>query len=506
MNLLTDPIFTTDPLGALSLPGVLAGSARGEVRGFARLRPHQRAAWHMFRVQLSALALRAGGLAEPPEDEEMWRALLRALTPNLGDDPWRLVVEDRGRPAFLQPPDPGGLKWEPVPTPDALDLLITARNHDVKAAIALDARPEDWSYALVSLQTSEGYGGRSNFGIARMNGGSSSRPMLSLAPAGSGGAPDPSSWWRRDLRVLLRGQNAETILRRGGPALLWCLPWPEGRQLAVQDLDPWFVEVCRRVRLMARDGRLGAERAGSGSARVDAKAFAGALDDAWAPVHAAGDKRKALTLSEGRFDYRRIVDLLLGGDWIVPAAAEVQADEEAGDLVLVAEALARGNSKTDGLKTREVPVPRHVLGLFMTDAGRVSTVAQAQMREIANADAALREAVALYAAGGDRAKLGKAHRQRAAAARARLDAFADRVFFEHLWERAAAMAGEEAAETRTRRRFKAALVEAARRELDMAFGSIPCPSIEAPRAEVRARSRLEGLLRHHGLIEEVEHV
>lgn len=143
MNLLTDPIFTTDPLGALSLPGVLAASARGEARGFARLRPHQRAAWHMFRVQLSALALRAGGRIEPPEDEETWQELLRALTQDLSDDPWRLVVEDRGRPAFLQPPDPGGLKWEPVLTPDALDLLITARNHDVKAAIAQDARPED---------------------------------------------------------------------------------------------------------------------------------------------------------------------------------------------------------------------------------------------------------------------------------------------------------------------------------------------------------------------------
>ena len=183
----------------------------------------------MFRVQLAALALRADGRAEPLEDEATWAALLRGLTPELGDDPWRLVVEDRGRPAFLQPPDPGGLKWEPVPTPDALDLLVTARNHDVKAAIARDAGPEDWAYALASLQTSEGFGGRNNYGIARMNGGSSSRPMLGFAPAGAGGAPDPSSWWRRDLGLLLRRQNTETILTRGGPALLWCLPWPEGR-------------------------------------------------------------------------------------------------------------------------------------------------------------------------------------------------------------------------------------------------------------------------------------
>lgn len=510
MNLLTDRPFTCDPVGQLSLPGLMGASARGEVQSFRRLRPHQRAAWHMFRVQLAALALRAGGLSEPPEDEEAWRELLRALTPELGDDPWNLEVEDRNRPAFLQPPDPGGLTWSPIPTPDALDLLITARNHDVKAAVADEATPEDWAYALISLQTSEGYGGRNNFGVARMNGGSSSRPMLSLAPAGPGGVPDPSSWWRRDLQVLLRNQNSPTVLTRGGPALLWCQLWPEGGQLGAQDLDPWFIEVCRRVRLVRRDGRLGAERAGSKAARVEAKAFAGALDDAWAPVNIAGDKRKALTLSEGHFDYRRIVALLFAGDWTQPIAADPKTSEEmgeaAGDMVLVAEALSRGNSKTDGLKTRIVPMPRHVLGFFKTDAGRLSTAAHAQIDEIKGADAALREAVALYAAAGDPAKVGKPQRQRASAARARLDAFADRVFFEHLWDRAAAMAADEEDETQARRRFRDTLRDAARREFRLAISMIPCPTIRAPRAEVRAIRRLEGLLRHHRLIEEAEHV
>ena len=65
-------------------------------------------------------------------------------------------------------------------------MLITSRNHDLKQNVARQAEPEDWVFALVSLQTSEGYGGSGNQGIARMNGGSSSRPMLGLAPAQSG--------------------------------------------------------------------------------------------------------------------------------------------------------------------------------------------------------------------------------------------------------------------------------------------------------------------------------
>ena len=511
MNLLADPILSAEPVGAVTLPGLFAASARGEVHGFPRLRAHQRAAWHMFRVQLGALALRAGGLSEPPEDEATWTELLQALAPEHDDDAWRMVVEDRTRPAFLQPPDPGGLRWERVPTPDALDMLITARNHDLKAAVAADAVPEDWVLALVSLQTSEGYGGRGNYGIARMNGGSSSRPFLGFAPSDRTGSPDPSAWWRRDLSVLLRSQITDTVLTRGGPALLWCLPWPEGEQIVVQDMDPWAIEACRRIRLTEAQGRLVAERAGSTAARVEAKSFAGALDDAWAPIRLDGAERKALTLSEGRFDYRRIVGLLLDGDWERPLAARLDGDEASGDMVLIAEALSRGNSKTDGLKSRTVPVPEHVHGFFREAPERISTAAAAQMEEIKAADAALRESVALYAAGGDHEKINAEKKKpymrrryypRAAGPSARLDAVADRLFFPALWDRVAGMETGPEAEDAAVSAFKRRLVNAARSELQAAFAAIPCASALAPRAEARAQARLEGGLRMGRLIEE----
>ena len=88
------------------------------------------------------------------EDESAWRDLLRALTPEFpNDEPWRLVVDDWRKPAFLQPPVPVGVALkDEVETPDALDLLITARNHDLKQTVARRAAPEDWIFALVSLQ------------------------------------------------------------------------------------------------------------------------------------------------------------------------------------------------------------------------------------------------------------------------------------------------------------------------------------------------------------------
>lgn len=96
--------------------------ARDGVRTFPRLRPHQRAAWHMFLVQLGVLAMDRAGLEAPPEEEETWRAMLLALT-NGNESAWALVGPE-DRPAFMQPAAVPGLKWQEVTSVDALDLLI----------------------------------------------------------------------------------------------------------------------------------------------------------------------------------------------------------------------------------------------------------------------------------------------------------------------------------------------------------------------------------------------
>ena len=324
-NLLTDPLIRASPHGALSLPGIFAALARDEVDSFPAVRPHQAPAWHMFLVQLAALAMHRGGLTEVPSDEEKWRDLLRGLTPDFADDePWRLVVEDQTKPAFLQPPVPPGVKLENhVPSPDALDLLITARNHDLKQAVARQAASEDWVLALVSLQTGEGYGGSGNQGIARMNGGSSSRPTVSLAPLPSRSTriatPRLGAWFRRDVRALLDARERELeendhfgFVAKGGIGLVWQAPWGEGEQLRLHQLDIWFVEICRRVRLRVEDERLCALRGTSKATRIGAKHFKGALGDPYAPIHKT--ENKCLTLGEGDFDYRRLTTLLLSGD------------------------------------------------------------------------------------------------------------------------------------------------------------------------------------------------
>ena len=499
MNLLYDPVFSVSKGTRTSLPALFAAMARGDVPGFAALRPHQRPAWHMFLVQLGALALWTANRDDLPQDVESWTVALRGLTADHPDDaPWRMAVADGTKPAFLQAPVPEGLKWSELATPDALDMLITARNHDLKRSVAQRAAAEDWVYALVSLQTCEGYGGGSGGynGIARMNGGWSSRPLLGLAPAcGKDMSINPSLWWARDVKLLLEARQKDrhkSFGVQGGPALLWCLGWPEGRPLDIRTLDPWFIEICRRVRLTDEAGRLLAKRATSKGTRIDAKALKGNTGDPWTPVHTDG---RSLTLGEnGDFDYRRLCGLLFSGDWNKPLLA-YPTDGETGDILVVAEAIARGNNKTGGFKSRVIPVPGNVVNLFSSET--VGTLAKAQIEEVAEFYGALGYALALMAAGGSNEKDAiKKQRPRARPAQKRFDRAADRLFFPSLWRRASVATESDDAVFAAKRAFLGDLWKAAETEMNAALPTMPCPAVLRPRAEARAWRALRNQLRN----------
>lgn len=499
----------------LSLPDVLAALAADRVDGYTALRAHQDPAWHMFLCQLAAVACHRGGLTSPPVDAEVWADLLRALTPAYPDDaPWRLVVEDPSQPAFLQPPIPDGvaLKTE-VATPDALDLLILSKNHDLKAQVAREAALDDWLFALVSLQTCEGYGGAGNHGVARMNGGSSSRSLLSLAPMPAARAtalrPRPGARFGRDVTRMLaeRDRSIEAsglgYPAAGGLALTWIAPWPEKAQLALHDLDIWFIEVCRRVRLRSARGRISARAGTSAAARIDAKAFNGALGDPWAPVHRT--EGKALTLGEdGEFDYRRIVDLMIGEpgsgarNWEAPLLAGLGPTDTAlgSSWLLVAQALARGNSKTGGYRERVIPIDWRSAARLGGDAPTLHAAARAQIDEASKVSSALRNALALLVANGDRDRRNRKSYEQTAPFRRRLDREIDALFFPALWRRFDAdSAGDAAAADEARMSYLRRLADAAETLLEAGLRVLPCAANWRLRAEVRARSAFYAELR-----------
>ena len=516
MNLLTASLIAVSDGEKLSLPGLLAALARDEVRGFPAMRPHQRAAWHMFLVQLAALAAWKAGWSELPDDPAPWADAIRRLSPDWTDDePWRLVVPDRTRPAFMQAPDPGALKWEPVATPDALDLLVASKNHDHKRTVMWEAEPQDWIFALVSLQTADGYIGKFNYGIARMNGGYGSRPMVSLAN-GRAGEPKStavpvSAWWRRDASRLLRARVYESnrkphIGQVGGTPILWTLGWPEREQLSLDDMDPLFIEICRRVRFSESNGVISASRANSRLARCNANTkeidLKGHTGDPWAPVSKGGEKDACLSIGAGGFNYRKLCELLFSGDWTTPYYSDHgESESDGAGLLLVAEALARGQGKTQGFKSRVVHIPDRARGFLKSK--QCGDVAKAQIEEIKAFDGALRYALAVASAGGEPGKVSKKHYQCAATAQGRFDQKADRIFFRSLWRRMDARTDGAEAVANAKLEFLQALHDAAKTELESALPTVPCASIQRPRAEYRARAIFRSKLRANSACDEL---
>ena len=506
-NLLAAPLLrarlTTGATEALSLPEVYEALAGDRVAAFPALRPHQRHAWHAFLAQLGAIACHRASRDKAPRSAEEWRALLRGLTPEFGDDePWRLIVENPAEPAFMQCPAPKGLGdyRTRVTAPDDLDVLVTSKNHELKQTVAVHGAPEDWTLALIGLQTMGGYFGAGNYGIARMNGGYSTRPCLGLAPAAGGlGAHlfhDMSAMLARRGELL---DSYESYFREeNGYALLWLEPWDGSGSLDLRVLDPYFIELCRRVRLREQGGSIIAVTARSKAPRIAAKAANGDVGDFWTPVNRKDGK--ALSLSPATLRYDRLAKLIFDeAAFKRPPAMKVDPTEQ-GRWRLVARGVAGGQGKTEGYHERSDVAfqPRTVRALFRKEQrNELARVAEEQMDEIRAVNEALRFGVATAAsrkkADKTENKLTRADRKHADPYSRRLDTIADARFFASLEERFLAADKAEAAICRAR--FARAMIDAAKRLLEEAVDTIPCTSIHRHRARARGVSAFWGRLR-----------
>jgi len=507
MNILLMPLIRAFDLGGrettLTLPGILAGLVSDAIAGFPALRAHQRHAWHSFLVLLAVNALHHGGLAEPPDSEAQWRDLLRQLTPDHPDDaPWCLV-SPVDRPALLQPPIPSGALAElknRLPTPDGLDMLVTAKNHDLKQSVMTAAAPEDWLFALLTLQTMEGFLGAGNYGISRMNGGFANRAAVSVVPPGGVGAH-----LRRDVRRLqaLRGRDdAAGFARSGGLALVWLVPWDGTTSLRPDALDENYIEICRRVRLTVEQGRLVAYAGSSKAARI-VPVKGGATGDPWSPTVVGKDGAiKSLTVDGRGLGYRRMVEFMFGG--VRPAPLQVASDDDAASgLHLLARALVRGQGKTEGYHERRVPLSRKVRRGLREMASDPAAQAAKERVEIAGImqEQVLKAAVlALFQNGPTKVDFrDKDSLRKAEPFLKRFDALVDLGFFDALWSEM----DEDAVDARRQRRcdWVAGLFREARLLLDLAEHAAARSSHRGIRAAVRAEDRLRQAARFNDKIQ-----
>ena len=509
-NILTEPVIRMDTAAGrreASLPGVYAALVADDVVAFPALRPYPRHAWHAFLVQLGAMAMHRAGVAEPPSEAGKWTGLIRGLTPDWPDDePWQLVVDDITKPAFMQPPAKSAGKLaeykSTVATPDELDLLVTSKNHDLKSAVVSDANADDWLFALVNLQTMEGFGGSGNYGISRMNGGLGSRPAFSLAPS-----TRPGAHARRDIMALL--EQHSSLLSGVGHSLLWMLTWDgtAAEALTLDQLSRLYIEVCRRVRLRsAADGRLSAIRTSSKAARINAKSVNGVTQDPWTPVDLRDKKwNKALTLPGGGFTYRRVVDYLDTTKFTLPALAEpTPAEQRSPDTMqLVARAMVRGQGKTEGHYERIIPIRSKARTAMMRGgnaAGDLGGIAQNRVNQVGAVQRILSHAIQVFLARGDADNTSRPeHRRLATLWLKRLDEIVDDRFFNDLQDEFDISADDRAERERIRYQWlRDFVIHKARGILQDATDDLPCPAMFRYEARVSAEGLFEGRVRRGG--------
>jgi CRISPR system Cascade subunit CasA len=503
-NLLLDPIIrvrTRDGLRMLSLPDLYAALAADEVHDFPALRAHQRHAWHALLCQLGALACLRAGLATPPRHAEAWRGALRQLAPDQLDDAAFTLVTTPDKPAFLQAPIPGGslVGFKPASTPDELDMLVTSRAHDLKPALMQQAAPEEWLFALLTLQTMEGYSGKENYGISRMNGGSSNRPAVSLRPPGGVGAHV-----LRDISRLLALRDdtlaANAHYRANGLALVWLVAWDGAASLTPDRLDPYFIEICRRVRLVADQGRIRALTATSKAARINfGPTAAGLTGDPWTPIDSRKGEAKSLTVDARGFFYKRLADIIGGkttGFEFAPLHRLGAEEAENSAFLLVCRALARGQGKTEGLHERRIPVPPRAIDFWRSgETAPVAATAQARIEQAGQVRRALRRALmVLFQNGPDRGGFqptDPSSGKRAEPFLDRLEARIDDDFFRYLF--AEIEAEDDERKSRLRAEWLTLLRRRAEEILREAETGAPTSAVRQYRAQVRAEAALRGI-------------
>ncbi len=454
-----------------TLPEVMAMLAAGDdIAAFTGLQRHQFHAWYAFLVQLGAIGLHQAGNADLVQSKERWTSIVLAATENRRE-PWCLCVPDVTAPAFMQPPVPDGsltrftnrFAW-----PDLLDILVTTKNHDVKSARISGACPEFWLYALVSLQTMQGYSGRGNFGIARMNSGYGNRPYVSYATGTTWGHR-----FRRDVSILV-GERSRLLAgdygfrANGGVTLVWLEPWDGTESMSVTGCDPFFIEVCRRVRLVEDDGHVVAVMAPTLVARIKAGDGKGNTGDPWTPIRR--EDGAALTVGASGFNYDLVHKLLFGGDYQQAVAATLQPGDP-DEVILVATAMTRGQGKTEGLHQRVLRIPARIR-LRLGKPDQRDQLANFSRRRI-EASATVRRFVlspalrVLLQGAPDNVN------QKDDRIRRWLDAWdaeVDGVFFLRLWEDA------ELDDTEADRRWERVVLDLALTQLKEAIGSVPLPA------------------------------
>ncbi len=509
-DLLRDPILgiqtPSGPRGA-TLPEILAALSSGDLKSYAGQRPHQADVWHVFTVQLAAAILARHpevSPQSPPNDPAFWHRALLELSEN-SETAWQLVVNDVTKPAFFQHPltGPSELKADfkenspKARTPDELDVLVTAKNHDLKMARIPASDIEAWVYAVVTYQTTSGFLGSGNYGVIRMNGGFANRPIVSMV-SNTGASPR----FLEELSIIV-DQRANSIrgfhYKNNGIVLTWLKPWMRsGHQFARTELDPWFIEAARPLRMICRDGQHFAIGATSKARQIGPKEpDGGDVGDPWIPIQTENKKgRAALSVSGEGWQVKLLCRLLFQEGYVLTPLQEPRKSDHT--LWFTGSALVRGQGTTEGFHRIEFPVPPKVQGWLVEPNEREHLARRAQefIKTAGEMGKALYLALMTLAEGGpsDTDPKREDTSKWAAESERAFNQFWQSKFFPALW------GSLEEEDDPAILRWASVLRPAADRLLEDAPNRLPIPTARRYRGICRARGAFLGKLKKSGLL------
>jgi CRISPR system Cascade subunit CasA len=269
--------------------------------------------------------------------------------------------------------------------------------------------------------------------------------------------------------------------------------------VAPKRLDPFYVEVCRRVRLIREDDHIVALRGGSKAARIAfPKDANGVTGDPWTPVDQRKAVTKALTLDGSGFHYKRVADLLDPQQYKAAPLQRWRQEDGTQGHCLILTATVRGQGGTDGFHERRIPVPAPGLPFFGARADALASLAKERIQDAATIRLkVLRTALyVLFQSAPDKLKIPhSASETKATPFLAAFDRAVDRDFFETLFDELAAP--DDAAKRAARRRWLRALKELAVLQLTAAKAATPRSGIRRYQAEGAAEDAIEFGFRKH---------
>jgi CRISPR system Cascade subunit CasA len=280
-----------------------------------------------------------------------------------------------------------------------------------------------------------------------------------------------------------------------GLALLWLDPWDGVAQLRLSALDPYYVEICRRIRLIYDAGRLVARRAGSKAARIASpKELNGETGDPFAPIDRRDVKkgRKPLTIAAGGFDYKLVTQIISRKSFDPAPLQEWRSEDGLRGLTLRLSALARGQGETNGLHERNVPIPSGKVLLFGKTDDPFANLSRQRVEDAGAVRLKILNLALLVLFQNAPETVNFNHSPSKAKAAPFLEAFDRRVdttFYDEIEYEL--NAPDEAARAAARRAWLERLRDFARDELESARQSVPLSSLRRYTTVAAARAALE---------------